>query len=137
MLLIVDTNILFAATLKNSTIRKILLTAPIDFVAPEYAFQELEDHIDELSTKNKLSREENMEIIKILKDNVGFVRAEDCVEVLDEALEIMKDIDPDDAPIIAAALTIHSDGIWSDDPHLREQSYIKVWITRDLTHFVE
>lgn len=34
--MVVDTNILIAAMLKDSTARKILLSAPIDFYVPEF-----------------------------------------------------------------------------------------------------
>ena len=136
MLLIADTNILYAAVLKDSTSRKILLTAPIDFIVPEFVFQELNEHIDEICEKDGLSREANFEIIGILRDHVGVLNSNDIVEALNEAKEIMKDIDLDDTPILATALSVQNDGIWSEDPHLRKQSHIKIWRTRDLLHFL-
>ena len=136
MLLIADTNILFAATLKDSTTRKILLTAPIDFIVPDYVFQELNEHIDELCEKNGLTREANYEIIGILRDHVGILKSMDIIEATNEAIDIMKNVDLDDVPIVAAALSVQNDGIWSEDPHLRKQSHVKVWRTRDLLHFL-
>ncbi len=41
--------------LKDSTARKILLSTPIDFYVPEFVFEEIEEHIEELSRKNKLT----------------------------------------------------------------------------------
>lgn len=137
MLLVADTNILFAAVLRDSTTRKLLLTTPIDFVVPDYAFQELDELIDEISSMNKLSREANKEIIAIIRENVSVLKIDNLIEMLDEAIQIMKDIDLTDAPILAAALSINCDGIWSEDPHLQRQLHKKIWRTKDLLHFLE
>lgn len=49
----------------------------------------------------------------------------------------MKDIDPEDAPIFAAALSVRCDGIWSEDVHLRKQDHFRIWRTKDLLHFIK
>ncbi|MEW5759576.1 MAG: PIN domain-containing protein [Candidatus Thermoplasmatota archaeon] len=136
MLLVIDTTILFAGVLRDSTTRKILLTTPIEFIVPDYVFQELDEHIEDICMRNKLSKEANEEIISILRDHVVILRAEDCIKMLDEATELMRDIDPNDAPILATALSINCDGIWSEDPHLQKQTHIKTWRTKDLLHFL-
>lgn len=48
------------------------------------------------------------------------------------ALRIMDTIDRGDAPYLAAALAVSCDGIWSDDPHLKAQSVIPCWTTKEL-----
>jgi predicted nucleic acid-binding protein len=65
------------------------------------------------------------------------LRPFDLTDVLEEAAELMCDIDADDAPFLAAALSISCDGIWTEDPHFLKQSAIKVWRTRDLLHFIK
>ena len=64
------------------------------------------------------------------------IRADDLSEMLEEAERIMSQADPDDAPFLAAALSIHCDGIWTEDLHFQEQSEIRVWRTKDLLHFI-
>ena len=41
--LVVDTSIIFAAILRDSTTRRILLSAPIEFYTPEYCFDEIRE----------------------------------------------------------------------------------------------
>ncbi len=53
-----------------------------------------------------------------------------------EATEIMKNIDPKDAPIVACALSVQNEGIWSEYKHLFKQKIIKVWHTQDLMKFI-
>jgi predicted nucleic acid-binding protein len=53
-----------------------------------------------------------------------------------EAAEIMALIDIGDTPFIAVALVQQSDGIWSDDKHLKRQSRVKVWSTGEIVKLV-
>ena len=56
---------------------------------------------------------------------------------LPRAEEIMKDIDPDDAPFLALALSFHNDGIWSNDKDFERQSVVRVWKTHELLTLME
>ncbi|MDE1824944.1 MAG: hypothetical protein KGH77_01135 [Candidatus Micrarchaeota archaeon] len=51
---------------------------------------------------------------------------------INEAIQIMQEIDLSDTPFIALALSIKNDGIWSEDKHFARQKEIKVWKTKDL-----
>jgi len=51
---------------------------------------------------------------------------------LPEASVAMAGIDPDDAVYVAAALAVPCDGLWSDDPHLEQQSLVRRWTTQEL-----
>jgi predicted nucleic acid-binding protein len=44
---------------------------------------------------------------------------------MDDAKEIMDNIDPSDTPFIALALAVENDGIWSDDEHFNKQNRIR------------
>lgn len=137
MLLVIDTNILFAATLRDSTVRKILLSTPIKFVVPKYAFDELLDHVDEICERNGKSIDINLEIMSIIKEHVEESIHSPSMEYIKEAKDVMDPIDPNDAAILAVALSIKCDGIWTDDAHFLKQKHVKVWRTRDLIHFID
>ncbi len=49
MRLVIDTSILISALLKDSVTREILFFSSIDFLLPEYAFEEIEKHKDNLN----------------------------------------------------------------------------------------
>ena len=123
--------------LKDSTARKILLSTPIDFYVPEFVFEEIEEHIEELSRKNKLTAEANREVLGIIRRHVHVIKKEDIGTVYSEAEEIMRDIDIDDSACLAAALSMECDGIWSHDRHFVRQDRIRIWLTKDLVHFIE
>jgi putative PIN family toxin of toxin-antitoxin system len=135
--LVIDTNILISALLRDSTTRRILMTAPIDFVAPPHVFQELTEHIIEVKKRSRLPFEQLHELLRLLQDHIGPVEVDKESDALGEAGNIIGTVDPEDVPIIAAALSIKCDGIWSEDLHLQKQDQIKIWKTKDLLHFIE
>ena len=49
-----------------------------------------------------------------------------------DAEKIMGRIDMSDVPFVALALSLPSDGVWTEDKHFLRQSRVKVWRTRDL-----
>lgn len=53
-----------------------------------------------------------------------------------QAKDIMKDIDPDDAPFLALALKTKVDGIWSEDKGFQQQNHVKVYTTKELLDFI-
>lgn len=44
MKLVIDTNILISALIKNSVTRELLLFPTMEFMLPEYALEEIENH---------------------------------------------------------------------------------------------
>ena len=50
-----------------------------------------------------------------------------------EAIELMKDIDIDDAFLIATALAYRTAIIWSDDADLKRQMVITVYTTKEMS----
>ena len=136
MKLIVDTNIIFKALIKNSKVRAILLSPNHQLYLPEYAVEEVEKHMALLMKKTGLSEEEIRLALSILLTNMQVVPSESILAKWNEAEEIMKPIDTGDTPFIAASLSITCDGIWSDDKDLKRQRRVKVWSTREVIHLI-
>jgi len=135
--LVIDTNILIAALLRDSTTRKILLTAPIQFMAPAHMYLEVQEHLPKICKRLNSSLQEMQQMVQLLRKHILTVEIDSGSNVLKEAEELMKDIDPEDAPIFAAALSVRCDGIWSEDVHLRKQDQFRIWRTKDLLHFIK
>lgn len=57
MKLVIDTNILITALLKDSKTRELLLFPSFEFLLPEYALQEVEAHKSLLSKKERPNQE--------------------------------------------------------------------------------
>ena len=134
--LIVDTNIIIKALIKDSKVRAILLNPNNLFCLPEYAIEEVMEHMPLLIEKTGLPEEQIKLALNTLQTNIQIIPSEKVLEKWDEAKEIIESVDEGDIPFIAASLTITCDGIWSDDKDLKRQRKVKVWNTRDITGLI-
>ena len=127
-----DANIVIAAFLRDSTVRRILAVSFVEFFAPEFLKEELEAHLPVLRERAGLSAGAARELLQIIEGYVTTIPQEALLLHWEEATEAMAGIDPKDAAYVAAALAVPCDGIWSDDPHLRGQRTVACWTTKAL-----
>lgn len=137
MRLILNTNILISALLKDSTVRRLLLNPSFEFYIPEYSIEEVERHMDLIAERSGLSKEDVHLLLYLLLTNIEVVPARQLVEKYAEAARILGGVDPGDIPFLALALAIPNDGIWTEDAHLQRQDKVKVWRTKDIVSFTE
>jgi len=128
---IVDTNRIIAALIKDSISRKILYHADIEFLGISFSMGEVTKHKGYILEKAKISEEEFEIILGKIIHKVVFIDDILISLHIEEAKRIMLEIDSDDVPFISAALATGAD-IWSDDEHFTKQKKIKVWKTTDL-----
>lgn len=112
MRLVLDANRLFAALIKDSIARKILFHPSLEFIAPDYILIELSNHKKELLRKSKLPENEFDILFQSLFENIIIISLEEIKPCYERAKEIMKNIDPDDAPFLAISICSPNDGIW-------------------------
>ena len=136
MRIVLDTNIILKALIKNSRVRGILLNPRHQFYVPEYAVEETRKHILVVKEKTGLSESEIERVFDVLLSNLRVIPPKRVMRRFEEAQSIMRSIDTKDAPFVAAALSIASDGIWSDDVHLKRQSRVRVWNTREMVQLL-
>ncbi len=132
MNLVVDANIIIAAMLRDSTVRRLILTLPFKFYCPDFVFEEINKHLELISRKNSLSMEENEKFLKILSKYVKTVEHKFYYKKLSVAEKIIGNIDEKDVPYIVLAVSLNADGIWTEDRHFLRQEKIRVWKTEDL-----
>lgn len=132
MKLVVDTNILLSALIKNSTTRSILLNPNHIFYLPEFAIDEAQKYFELISSKSGLPVKEIKLILDLLATNFEVVSLKDFAQCFREAEKVMKSVDEKDALFVALALCIKCDGIWSNDRDLKEQHLVKVWNTAEI-----
>ncbi len=132
MLLVIDTNIVVSSIIKDSVTREILLSADIIFVVPEWVHTEISKHRELIARKAGIDQDEldqfTEELFQILQ-TIPFSKYESHI---DKGLDIIGDVDKDDAPFIALALALNADGIWTNDKDFEKQDAVKVWKTKDL-----
>jgi len=137
MRLVIDTNIIFSALIKDSITRRILLTSEFDFYIPEYVFIEIHKHSEEIMEKSGYDQDDLDTMLDTLISDINVIPTEEFKKYIPLAFKIMKNIDEDDTSFLALALMINGDGIWTNDPHFDKQDKIKVWKTKDIIKLLQ
>jgi len=131
MKLVIDTNVIFSALLKEGKTRDILLNEDVEIYIPEYFFSELMDYEDMIVNRTGMDKDEYRTLIDLLFLNIDVVPKEDFEDELNKAKDIMEEIDSDDSPFLGLAMK--KDCIlWSDDGHFDDQNEVKVLGTTDV-----
>lgn len=136
MRLIVDSNRIIAGLIRASATRKIILHPHLEFFAPDHLLVEINNHRELIVKKSKLSSDDLKIVLEMLLERINIVPKAETDKKKQEAKKIIGDVDPDDVPFIALALTIPNDGVWTEDKHFISQRTIKVWSTADLLQFL-
>jgi len=137
MKLVVDTNIVVSALIRDSVTRKILLDPRISAYVPEHFLGEIEEHRDHIIRKSGLTEKEMEIILNGVISRLTIVPIEDFKEFMPKAFNAMKGIDDDDSPFIALAISFDNDGIWTNDWHFDRQRLVPVWKTADMLKIIE
>ena len=130
--LIIDTNRIIAALIKDSASRKIILSDRFQFLTVEITKSEIAEHKKEILEKAEVRNEELEAILSRLFSRITVISDAAIKDKMGDAKKIMDAIDPDDTPFIALALAVENKGIWSNDKHFEQQDKIRIWKTIEL-----
>ena len=130
MKVVVDANRIIAALSKEGTTREILFDDFFEFVTPDFTVNEFEEHKEEFQKKSKLTKEEFDILLALLFERVTIIPKFAYNNFLNECKKLLKDID--DVPYLAACLATKAEGVWSHDPHFKEQNKVKVFTNIDM-----
>ena len=133
-MIIVDTNVIMSFLLTKGITHQLIAAHKDVFITPEYCFEEIWEH-KEVWNKKKLPDNELREIIDGVRQLFIYPVSEDVYKIkLDEASKLIDD--PDDVPIVALALAVHNEGVWTyDRKHFfteKLQKQVKVLNTSDV-----
>ena len=132
MRLVVNSDRIIAALIRDSKSREIVLSGKFELVTIDFALSEIREHEEEILRKARLSKSHLKSLLSILFSKI-LVASDLAVETrMNDAIKIMDRIDPDDTPFIALALAIENEGIWTEDRHFEMQKAVKTWKTTDL-----
>jgi len=132
MIVVLDTNIIISALLKDSVTRKIIFKSDHTFLFPENIFQEIRKYKKEILAKSGLNEEEYSELITKILKYVHIVPEELISFKKEEAHHLVKNIDLNDILFFATALSFKDSVIWSEDKKLKRQNKIKVFNTKEM-----
>ncbi len=125
MKVVIDTNVLMAGLISDSTIRKLLVSGKAEFYLPEFALEEVEKYKEGLKEKSGCSEEEFQKLKGLLLEGVITVPKELTKRHMREAIKIMENVDKKDSVFIACALAISADGILSFDKDFFKQRRVR------------
>ncbi|MFH1211835.1 MAG: PIN domain-containing protein [Candidatus Woesearchaeota archaeon] len=97
----------------------------------------MEEHKAELMQKSGMKPEEFEELLQLLLKKVRVVPEKTLKTYKEQALDAVKNIDPDDAVFIACALAYPESVVWSDDKKLKKQEKIKILNTAEIKAYLE
>ena len=133
-MIIIDTNVLLSFLLTNGITRRIIAENPEVFLTPEYCFEELWEHRDRWNKKDL----PESELLKVVNDVKRLFVMAVLPYVYNSYIsegEKLTD-DKEDAPIIALALSLDNEGIWTyNTKHFKQEVFgerIRVLSTKDV-----
>ena len=130
---VVDANIIFSILIKEGKSAEILANFSYDFFAPEFLFDEIRNHKDEILIKTYRTEKELNDILNQIKEVLTIYSKKEFEDYLNEA----EKISPDEKDIEYFALALKlSCAIWSNDKLLKNQNRIKVYSTNELLKLV-
>ena len=130
MKLVVDTNRIIAALIKDGASRRILLKKNITFISPDITFAEIYKYEWEILEKADITHAEFDILLSLLFNRITILSKEEYFAFLKESETLIED--KGDVPFIAAAISQKAHGIWSDDRHFKKQTKIKIFSTREM-----
>lgn len=134
-LLIVDFGVIFTGLTGKGVTKFLLFSRNLRIFAPEYLFDELKEHLPRIKLLSSLSSGEVDSLISKLRGRINIVEKLKFEAFLEEAKSLISD--PDDTEYLALSLSMGKCPIWSNDPHFKEQSLVRVFTTEELVKFLK
>ena len=132
MELVVDTNVLLAALLKEAISRELLLDTRLRIFAPEHLIIETQKHLRTSSSLRKriqLTAKELESLFFLLTEYIETIPEKEFASRMPEAIKLASH--KEDSPYLGLALHFNIP-IWSNDKGMRSQNRVKVYTTKDL-----
>jgi len=130
--LVLDSNILFSALIKDSQTRRFITEYKGELLVHSFLLEELDKYKDFLISKSRLDGDDFEELVRTLLMNTKRVDFEETEHYLDEAESLVKYIDINDLQFVACCLAYPNSIIWSDDRALKRLRRVRVMTTKEL-----
>jgi predicted nucleic acid-binding protein len=129
--IVIDTNILLSALIKDSITRHLIIALNVSFYYPEPSFDEILRNKQEILDKSKVAEESFNTTLLTLFRYINIVKKEDIEKYIRKADSVMGSIHKNDIIFIAAALSQDA-AIWSNDKDFKRQKEIPVVTTQEI-----
>jgi predicted nucleic acid-binding protein len=129
---VADANVLIAALMRDSTTRRLLVLGGHEIHVPDFVFEEIEGHWDELSSRTGLTPDAFREVLGVMRAHLAEHHVDEYAHYLDAAIRLLANRDVKDAPYVALALALRTDGLWTQDRGLVSMEGVPVVRTVNL-----
>ncbi len=130
MKIVVDSNRIIAALIKDSTTRGIILDSFFEFITPDYILVEIRKYEAYVMKSAKISKEEFEILLNIIFENTTIIPEIEYKTFIDNLKKEIKD--QKDLSYIAVCLSSNAYGIWSHDTDFLQQKKVKVLTNVDM-----
>jgi len=135
MKLIVDATVLFCGLIGKGVTKDIIFSDEIKLYAPEYLFEEFKEHKPRIKILSELSSNELDTLFDRLEKRIKPVSRFKFEKFLKQANSLISD--KDDTEYLALSLVFNKMPIWSNDPHFKQQSLVKIFTTEELVKYLK
>ncbi|MFH0884213.1 MAG: PIN domain-containing protein [Candidatus Micrarchaeota archaeon] len=129
MILVVDTNVIVAATIRPTITQTLIFRDSFTLYSPEFVKDEIEKHQNEIMKKGGFSKEEFETIISLLYSQINIVPSKEYIYLKEDILKFSPD--KKDWPFLALAKHLDA-ALWSNDSALKKQNVVKILTTAEL-----
>ncbi|MAF99071.1 MAG: putative toxin-antitoxin system toxin component, PIN family [Nanoarchaeota archaeon] len=133
MKLVIDTNVIISAFIRDGVTRKILFHPELHLITSDFTFDEIGKYEDLICLKANISKQELQLLVFLLAEKLFIVPWEEYRQKIDSAMGMIDD--PKDTPFLAPALCTTNNGIWSNDKVFTQQNKVRVWSTEELMNY--
>lgn len=130
MRIVIDSNRVVAALIKESTTREILFNKDFEFIAPDFIKSEINKYKDDIIKKAKITEKEFDILLSLIFEHITIISEQEYENFIEEIKDEISDIK--DIPYLVVSLSHKAEGIWSHDTHFKEQKKVKVFTNIDM-----
>ena len=134
MKIVIDSNRIIAAIIKDSTTRQILFNKKFEFLTPSYVFSEIKKYKDYIIKKVNINSEEFDILLSLIFENINIIKISEYNSFIKELKNGVSD--SKDIPYLAVAIFTKAKGIWTHDVHFKEQNKIKIFTNTDMLKLI-
>lgn len=135
MRIIIDSNRVIAALIKDSTTRKIIFDGFFEFFAPEHIQNEIIEHEEEIIEKIGINLDEFEILLSMIFEHIIIIPQDEYNHFIDNLKTEIKDLE--DIPYLAAYKAVNAEGLWTHDLHFKEQKKVKIMTNIDMSRTPE
>ena len=136
MKLVIDTNIVISALIKDGKAREIIVSGKFELVSPDFVLDEIRKYDSYICEKSGLGKDEFELLIALIFQKITVVPYLEY-EAYKEAAKKLMERDIKDVPYVACYMALNCDGVWTNDADYEGKKEIKTISTAELSRLLQ